>query len=440
MQPPSLLTSSARPLQLPVNNGARRLAGAIPRAVIVLWFVFIAYLVLPLVDIPFLGLSLSAPVFFFIAVYALFKPPRRWFRRHQKWILLGVWFWSAAFVSVAANGLLSLGVEIESGGFVILLQDAYWMLVFVITSYLASQPGMLPRISRWIGWCVFALALVRLAEALIWGRYGAGGNPQILPQNTYGMQFSSFSPFLLYLWLSAKNKHKLWLTLCVGLFFVVVALNGSRSNWLATGIGLILTALLLVMARPGKFITTLLLIALAGAGLYFFLVSFPRYSTAVYTRASTFDRLEEDKSFEIRKLMNQKALRLFKSSPVVGVGTGRFRKEAVELDIPALLRGRGQAYYNRKSSHNAYLGHLAETGVMGALPYTALLLSLAFSGFKRALRLLRGKQYWALAVLVGFVQMSAHLWSMASLANTATWFVYGLVAAMTLYRLPEAAK
>jgi len=29
---------------------------------------------------------------------------------------------------------------------------------------------------------------------------------------------------------------------------------------------------------------------------------------------------------------------------------------------------------------------------------------------------------------------------MASLANTATWFVYGLVAAMTLYRLPEAAK
>jgi len=148
MQPPSLLTSSARPLQLPVNNGARRLAGAIPRAVIVLWFVFIAYLVLPLVDIPFLGLSLSAPVFFFIAVYALFKPPRRWFRRHQKWILLGVWFWSAAFVSVAANGLLSLGVEIESGGFVILLQYAYWMLVFVITSYLASAHQPLDRLVR----------------------------------------------------------------------------------------------------------------------------------------------------------------------------------------------------------------------------------------------------------------------------------------------------
>ena len=399
------------------------------------------YLILPLVDIPLLGLSLSAPVFFFIAAFAILKPPTRWYQKHQKWILLAVWFWAASFISVAANGLMSEGTDIESGGITILIQYAYWLVVFVITGYLASRGDLLPRMSRWIGWAVFILALLRLAEALIWGRYGSGGNPEILAQNSYGMQFSSFSPFLVYLWLSAKNRNKIGLTVIVAVFFIVVALNGSRSNWLATGIGLFLMVMLLLAVRPGRFITTIFLIVLAAAGLYVFLVRFPRYSEVILSRADTFSNLEKDKSFEVRKLMNQKALRLFNSSPVFGVGAGRFRLESVPLDIPDLLDYRSQPYYDRKSAHNSYLSYLAETGIAGAVPYVTLLIILSVSGVKQTLRLLRRKQYWGLAVLTGFVQMSAHLWTMSSLANTATWFVYGLMAAMIMYRVqPEPQK
>ena len=62
----------------------------IPKSIIALWFIFTLYLVLPLVEVPLLGLSLSAPIFFFIALYCIFKPPQPWPPAIQKWILLAV--------------------------------------------------------------------------------------------------------------------------------------------------------------------------------------------------------------------------------------------------------------------------------------------------------------------------------------------------------------
>ena len=85
-----------------------------------------------------------------------------------------------------------------------------------------------------------------------------------------------------------------------------------------------------------------------------------------------------------------------------------------------------------KSSHNSYVSFVAENGIVGAVPLAFLLLVLAVGGDGAAGRLARRGQVWALGVYAGFIGMSIHLWALSGLTSTATWFVYGLVAALIM--------
>jgi O-antigen ligase len=147
-------------------------------------------------------------------------------------------------------------------------------------------------------------------------------------------------------------------------------------------------------------------------------------------RLNTFQYLDEEKSYAIRKLMIQKGMGLFESSPWTGVGLARWNKETVPLRIPRVLKYAGQEYFDKKSSHNSYISHLAEVGIIGVLPLAILLLILVGKGYAAASRLARRGQTWALGVYAGFIGMSIHLWALSGLYSTATWFVYGLVAAI----------
>ena len=59
----------------PLSNPAYMEQPLYNRVIYFLFYMFALYLVLPLVDVPLLGLSLSAPIFFFIALVCIFKPP-----------------------------------------------------------------------------------------------------------------------------------------------------------------------------------------------------------------------------------------------------------------------------------------------------------------------------------------------------------------------------
>lgn len=404
-------------------------ASVYPKFIYLLFYLFSLYLVLPLYDVPLLGLSLSAPIFFVVAAAAILKPPRPWFRAYRGWIVIAAFFWIGIFISAVANGLLSGGVNIDTGGISLLIHYAYWMLIFVVTAYFASQGDMLKRISRVLGWGVLALALLRWLEVALYGNFGAWTGTHLLTQNTYGFLFSTFSPFLLVKILENRGSKKL---LAVGanvLLWGAVAINGSRGSWIAIAIGLALCLIILLISRPGHFIslvTILLAIAfLAGSAS----VIFPQMASKVVDRFNTMQNLEQDKSYMIRQLMIQKGERLFLQSPVIGVGVGRFTKSSVPLDIPKVLGYAGQAHFDVKSSHNSYLDLLAESGLAGAVPFAVLLILLSWRGAKSAFRSSRKNRFWILAAFLGFVQMSIHMWAIASLTNTGNWFIYGLTAA-----------
>jgi len=409
--------------------GAQRAPG-IKKPVRVLFYLFVLYMVLPLIDVPLLGLSLSAPIFFLIAMDIFFRPQRPWLRRYRGWVLLAAAIWAGIFISALVNGLLSGGTDFDSDGVIAIVRYAYWLLVLVLTTYLVSEGQMGPFISRLFAWSVLGLALMRWAEALLYGNIGAWTGTHLMSQNGYGVQFSIFSPFL-FTWLLETRGRQRWLAAAANIaLWGAAAINGSRGSWVAIAAGAAVQLVIFMLVRP-KATIPLVAVLLAAAGLGALVLSTPNVvSQAVESRFSTFDRLDQDKSFVIRELMNQKSLRLFANSPLIGVGVSRYTKESIPLDIPLILQYAGQYHFDVKSAHNSYLGFLAENGLAGAIPFGLLLITLTLRGGMSTLYMVRRGQLWPAGVLGAFAAMSVHMWAINSITGSSTWFVYGLVAAL----------
>lgn len=84
-----------------------------PKVIYIIFYIFAAYLVLHIIDIPLLGLSISAPLFFIVAVAAVLKPPSPWFKQNQRWILFSSLIFISVFLSTTFNGMLSSGVVLD---------------------------------------------------------------------------------------------------------------------------------------------------------------------------------------------------------------------------------------------------------------------------------------------------------------------------------------
>lgn len=404
----------------------------IKQSVRILFYVFALYMALPIIDVPLLGLSLSAPIFFVIALEVFFRPRRAWLRRYRRWVLLAAALWLAIFLSALLNGILSGGVDLDSDGLITIVRYAYWLLVFVVTAYLVSEGGLGPGVSALLGWGAFLLALLRWGEVLLYGNLGAWTGTHLMAQNSYGFIFSTFAPFTFNLLVGSRGRVRWLAALANIVLWGAAAVNGSRGSWVAIGAAVAVQLGLLLFARL-RSARLPLLVVLATVALGALVLATPNpVARAVEQRFSTFNNLEEDKSYAIRLLMNQKALALFNESPIIGVGTARFRKESTPLVLPAVLQYAHQDYFDRRSAHNSYLGFLAECGLLGAVPYGLLLLTLALKGGSAAFFLAKRGQYWAAGVYAGFVGMSIHMWVINSLTNSANWMVYGLVAALII--------
>lgn len=404
-----------------------------------LFFFFVLYLVLPLIDVPLLGLSLSAPLFFIIALHVVFRPPQPWVQKYNKWLLLIVFVWAGLFLAAMLSGLQSGGTRLDSGTWVALVQYAYWFMTVIVSIYLmSSQPKISERVAIVVAVGIAILGVLRLGEAVFGGATGAWMRLRLMSQNGYAMQFSMFFPVLLsFVYMGKKRK-----LAAVGVFLLVIAMliNGSRSNWIASLVALVVFLFLLFQAQKKVANTVIVIFGLALlVGLAALLAPQPVVAT-FQQRFSTLERLEQDKSYAIRQLMVQKGLRLFQSSPLFGIGISRWRKETIALDIPRILGYAPQSHFDEKSSHNSYISFLAESGLLGAIPFASLLIILTFYGYRAAIILGREGKIWAIGVYSGFIGMSIHLWTLSGLTGTVTWFVYALVAAVIVLGRDQKRK
>lgn len=409
-----------------------RTAQPFPRWFMLLFAIFCIYLVVPFVDVPFLGLSISAPIFYLLTVHIVLKRKIRFAGWYQGFAILAGAIWLGITISALANGLISGGVNFSRQGALMLVRYAYWLLVMVITAYIASQPGMLKRIVRWLGWGVLFLALLRWTEILLFQNIGAWTGTRFATQNTYGLLFSAYSPFMLVRVAEERGAKRLLSTLGYLVLLGAVAVNGSRGSWVAIAIGLAIFLLVMAFTQSRRFVGVALLLFMFGMAAVVLVTSLPALYEPIEARFDTLDSLDTDKSYQIRQLMNQKSLALFMDSPLVGVGVTRFRQVSVPLEIPRLLRYAPQEHFDAKTPHNSYMSFLAENGLLGAVPLAALIMLLAVRGGKAAVAAVKHRQYAPLAVVLSFVQISIHMWAINNFGNTGPWFIYGLVGAAVL--------
>ena len=402
-----------------------------PNSVYKLFLFFAFYLVAPLIEVPLLGLSLSAPILFLVALPIFFRAPYPWIADYRSWVAIVAAIWFGIFFSATMNGLFSGGTQIDSGSLTSLIRFAYWFLAFVVTLYLASsQNGFAARLVNVIAIGIAFLGFARLGEAVFGGAIGAWTQLRIMTQNSYGIQFSTFYPFLLSLVLWGKHR-KLAIIATLALLAAII-INGSRTSWGTVLIGTFVFLWIYLQAGGRNTRVTLILFFLVGILALGSLLAPKTVISSFEQRFSSFDKLETDKSYLIRQLMIQKGLSLFKTNPWIGVGISRWRKESIPLELPRILQYESQSYFDRKSSHNSYISFLAENGLMGTIPYALLLIILTFRGYKAAVSLSKQGEIWAIGVYAGFIGMSVHLWTLSGLTGTAPWFIYGLVAAIII--------
>jgi O-antigen ligase len=387
---------------------------------------FAAYLAVPVLEVPLFGLSLSAPLFCFVALECLLRPTA--WRPYRKWVCLAALFWMAHLLSLTANVLLGSLSEIGAGQALLLVRFAYWMLVFVVTTLLVHRSGLGPGLAKALAAGAIALGVLRLAEAAAFGHWGSG-NPQFLSQNDYGLGFSSFTPFAT--WLTVESRG--WKRLPVGALWLALLCaivgNGSRSSWIAVAVGLLLVSLLTGLARaPRAFASSATLIVLAALPVAALWVAPPSLRDPVLERGATLGRLDRDKPFLARQLLIRKGIALFQQNPLFGVGAGGFTQTLAPLEIPRALSYHSLEEFNRKTPHNSYVKVLAETGLFGAASLFVLLALLAWMGLPATVSRARRGETWAIPVFAGFLTMCLHFWTLSGLTGTAPWFVIGMLA------------
>ena len=397
--------------------------------VVAMFLVFAVYSTVPLVDIPRVGLSLSAPLFFFVTLQVIARPPEAWREKYSGWIFLCAIFWIGMLLSVAINTFTSGGVNFDTGAIIALVRHAYWFLVMIISVYFVERTGIGPRLVPILSFGIFSLALIRLGEAVIYGRIGAYSDTQVLLQNVYGILFSTFACFLIAFFITQRGWMKLAALVMLLTTWAAIAINGSRGSWIGVGMGFITFFVLYLLLKPsliGRVFPLLIVIVIFFLGLRLLPEN---YTNPLTERFASFSDLESQKPFAVRQFMIQKSWRLFLDSPIYGVGLDRFRKTTIDIDMPEAIQYLRQDLFDQKAAHNSYAALLAETGLIGMLPYAILILILLFRGFSSALYLGRQNEIWALAVYASFIAMSIHMWAVDSITNTSTWMIYGFVIA-----------
>jgi O-antigen ligase len=418
-----------------VQPVAMRRPGALPRQrqhpihIRNLFFLCGVFVVLPFFEIPFIGLSITAPLMLPVIYYAFFQTTKPWVQRYRGWFLFAAAIWLEMIISFAANGPWFGDREFLVGEIATLVRYLFWLSVFLVTAYIASDFRIQRRLPFLLGIAVVVLAGLRCFEGFVFGKVGAEANTILTTQNSYGILFSTFTPFLFPVFLGRGFIRKL---LCAGGLFAVLfacAINGSRGSWICIALALAVFFLLALMSRPQVSLRLILPVVFAALALVAILAGSTRVRESVLSRFSTFDNLDMDKSYQARQVMNQRSLKLFALSPWFGTGPGRYHEVYVPLEMPLVFAGRSEEDFMRKSAHNSYLSYLAEDGLVASLPLAALLVTLAIRGALAAMALNRKGERWALGVYAGFIAMSVHFWVLAGLTGTHAWFVYGLLAA-----------
>jgi O-antigen ligase len=171
------------------------------------------------------------------------------------------------------------------------------------------------------------------------------------------------------------------------------------------------------------------------------------------TTMTSSERMNEDESIVSRFQVAEYAFRAFGSNPVLGVGFEGFSDWAVEKRRylrhadPASSRS-SNLIYSGQAIHNAYLHVMAEMGLLGLVPFLAILI-LTWNQYSRAFRLagrsrtdpeMAALYLYAIFLQLAFLGMLVASLFLSSLDYKSLWFVIGLSAVVLELASRRAAE
>src|SRR3972149_3232067 len=222
--------------------------------------------------------------------------------------------------------------------------------------------------------------------------------------NATGSVFSIVSIFAFAFFLESDSKEKIAYLFISMLSFIALIMTKSRGSLVAFILGVFF--LLLISSKSLlKFLRNILILAVVVIPLVFITGTFGRilqifhiYDLSALTRFSLWD----------------KAILLFKQSPMLGIGFARYNDVPWNFDKVPLtgnpgifsLYTSGNYIFNDTNAHSSYLHFLAETGVIGlilVLAFWIFCLVIIFKAYRRTTDYFSKKVY--LSIIGGIITL-----------------------------------
>ncbi len=253
-----------------------------------------------------------------------------------------------------------------------------------------------------------------------------------LQQNIFSFILICFAPMVVF-YVKDKYGHG-WAILASILIILAGTLSGSRSGSILTLLTCFLTLYSSKLNIPQLvilgvlFIAGSLVIQLEAVKSTIFSLNERTY----YIIYETEETLITDQSYLIRLAQVEKGIGLFQENPFFGIGLNNFsyRPYNFKGDFEGFdkLKGVGD-YLEQASSHNSYIGVLAEGGLFLFIPFV-LIIILLLVYFIRNFRSMPDYQkpfFW------GIVGMGIHLYFIFAIVNIFAWTLLAIAASTIKY-------
>lgn len=394
----------------------------------------------PLLEIPFLGISITFPLFIWIClrVHSRYGHQRRLFALSGRLDVLMLLFMLMAMLSIF------LAPPADRGGIDLVVRDGksilyltYWFCVYLF-------------FRRWF-------AHINLLKLGLYSLYGVLLTTLISVVGTKGGAFFKLGPFLL-----AQNSYAFNVVACIGLGAIYL-LNRFGWKMILAYAAIMAYPMLLSESRTGSIIMLLQCIAISIVAFLqhnkqlrklLFIGAFATLAFLVFLDNSTNlkvelsvaigdavepynpelavllkDRentLKKDKPWLIRKTQVEKGVNLFLDYPVFGVGWGHFRyvRGDINLSEYVYLNRAYDDYALTRSSHNSYIQVLAETGLMGFLPLILIKIYILWNSVNLFLRSNSIKV--AIPLAVSLIGIAIYFWTVSAITGAVWYFIVGL--------------
>ena len=220
------------------------------------------------------------------------------------------------------------------------------------------------------GAAVALLNIARLANAVLRTGDALGALPQALTNirvsapygdpNATGSFFVLLLPVAVALTVQTAGARRRYYATLATLIGTALWMSGSRAALVA--IAVVGVGALLLKERGAAVTRRVWIAAGAAAVLLLLALAFPN---------PLFDRASTTGALGIRAEMARVAARLWRTSPVSGVGVGQFMEKSVGFVQDEYVR----TLYGRENAHNNFLQILAELGLTGAAAFGLVLLA-----------------------------------------------------------------